>query len=329
MRRYEVFITLILVSAMFSYTIYHVLSFKRVSIGVVYSDPYSEEEIMSLIDIAQKDINKYSKSIRRNYIFDFKIVYLPHFYRADINLTKSLKSDGIDLIIGFDYSGQCKEVLSFIKENEMLLLTPYSSSDDLINEGDNLFRLRCVDSYQGLILAKMLKSLGIKAIIILRLNISWGANIADRLVLEFTKNGGVILSYIKYDQIFGNCSSIFNSLENTVQKAMNDYENDEIAIVNIGIFDTVDLIKKIETNSTLSNLYWFGSDAIPSKFLYDLFEEDVPKVFSNVKLFCPSQAPAYSEKYTKVNERYKQKPVKVSILYNRHGMMLVGSMRSP
>jgi hypothetical protein len=79
----------------FIYEIYEVkyqLRLERIFIGVSYSDPYTYEEVNAIVQIAQRDINKYCRSNNIKYRFKFIIEYLPFVDKAEVNLIKYFKS---------------------------------------------------------------------------------------------------------------------------------------------------------------------------------------------------------------------------------------------
>jgi hypothetical protein len=185
----------------------------------------------------------------------------------------------------------------------MLLISPYSSSDDLLIKNKNLFRLKCIDSHQGYIIARVLRSLNMKAIVIFYLNITWSEKIVEKLKIEYQKQGEIILSEVKYNTN-NNYSIHLNAINHVIEQNMRIYGKNKIAIILIGIMETKEIINKLYNYPTLRQILWLRSEAIPSKLLSSYFQENVTEIFSDIKLLSPSIAPSYSKNYYKINRIY-------------------------
>jgi ABC-type branched-subunit amino acid transport system substrate-binding protein len=296
----------------YSYYVYTHSQTEKMPISITFSEPYSAKEIESLVRIVQNDIDEYLRKIHVTYQFQFRAEYLPFIseisdeeqpYRDPLNITIDIKKSGTRLIVGHQFSPQCKSALNYTNKNGMFMISPYSSDDSLAIANDSLFRLKCVDSYQGSITAKMLKSLGIHQIVIIYLDIQWGNNIRNRLISEYTSTGGDVIDQIGYTSST-NLTDFLGRIEAETQNALSKYSSQETGLVAISIFDLIDIMRMIDNYPALRSITWFGTDAIPSKLSKEVFESEVSEMYADVKIICPSSAPSYSTFYQRVDERF-------------------------
>jgi len=276
------------------------------SICITYSEPYTKNEVETIANIAQKDINEYIK--QNNYKYNIKIntKYLPSIdtkedpYIDPLKYTIQLKKTNTNLIIGYQYSQQCKQTLNYTKNNDMIMMSPYSSDDSLAISNDTLFRLKCLDSNQGKIIAKTLTDLNISQIIIVCLDISWGNNIQTILSAEYEKQGGEIIYIVKYDSST-NKTELLSNIESTIQNCTS-----KPGIVFISIFDLIEIIQLSEAYPNITSCTWFGTEAITSKLTKNAFESEATSIYTKLRIISPRSAPTYTKRYHEIDNRYHE-----------------------
>lgn len=79
----------------------------------------------------------------------------------------------------------------------------------------------------------------------------------------------------------------------------------KIAVLQIGIFETADLLNQIKNESVLKKIIWIGSDAIPSKLTESYFQNNT-RCFNNILYYAPLVAPHYSIEYYNIVKEYEK-----------------------
>jgi len=301
---HKVLFLLIIISVIFIGYIFRYKNDGRIiKIGIVYSDMYSKKEIKTIMDLAQSDIQKDYNSIKTNYKIDF------YYYKYSISddsesILNNIKNNDIKLVIGFDFSYQIKQLFNEIENSDIIIINPYSSSDNLCIKKNHIFRLKSWDSIQGKVIYRFLKEKDINAVIITNLNSTWQNNIVNTL-LESMKNDNILVKKIIYQNVD---DDIINKIDDAIYNISNSnvcMEN--ISIINIGIFDTIEMIQKLDNDSPANNIMWIGSDALVSKSVIESDKENIISMFSKIPVICVSQTPINSIKYNLINEKYYKK----------------------
>jgi ABC-type branched-subunit amino acid transport system substrate-binding protein len=286
-------LTLIFTLGLYIYTNYYL---KWIKIALIYSDPYSKEEIDAISSIAEKNINNYCDSLNSKYRFKIDVIYLP--FTDKQNETLNNIKNNYSFIVGPDYTYQLGYISSV---NNTIFISPNSSSDFFSRDNQPIFRLRCLDSNQGKIIAKFLVYNNITNAITLQSELGWSGKIMERFDTEYQKLGGKIIINKNYNSTLNNFSDFLLSLE--TDPVLKLEKINKTAVVQIGVFETYELIKDIKDDSVLRKLVWVGSDAIPSKLIEGATGNN-SNVFNNINFYAPLISPSYSNEYFKIDKEY-------------------------
>jgi branched-chain amino acid transport system substrate-binding protein len=275
-----------------------------IRIGVTAPSTSNLETTLPLVDLAQFDINAFCANGGLPYTFEF--VVSDNEGRTDRALenTQAFKSMGINLIVGHGWSSQCQASLGYANQNDILLLSPSSTSPLLAIPEDNLFRLCPTDLLQALTIAEMLRSYGIKALLVIQRGDAWADGIFNILEIEYKKKGGIILDRIRYPPEEVDFNNYLKHAENILSEAIRRYSPNGLAVELLGFQEAVGIVKQASSFSTLLNIPWFGSDG--TNFTQQ-FIDDIPDLISKIRLIGPLVAPASSLKYANLYDRYYSK----------------------
>jgi branched-chain amino acid transport system substrate-binding protein len=271
-----------------------------VRIGVV-SPSTSLLNVTALMGFAEEDINSYCKSKGQDTTFRFEISNAGGSSVAHLDRVKEFKAEGINIVIGGAWSSQASASLSYVNENNMLLLSPGSTSPALAIPDDNLFRLCPDDAVQGRVISKALWSWGVKAIVVIQRGDVWADGIYDALSQNFSRMGGVIVERARYDPMdidFGECLKL---AEEGAQEAINLYGVDHVAVEVLGYHEIADLVTMAKDYPTIYGLYWFGSDGTALNIALSF---NTPKEADHLKMFSPLAAPVESQGIETLRDRY-------------------------
>ena len=278
----------------------------EVKIGVITAVPdltdLAKYQIL-LGQLAANDINKNlkMKGVTAQFTFDIRAGSYPD-RDAIFTSVQELHNQGTDLIIGGFYSGQAMHSLAFVHANNMLMISPMSTSPSLEIANDGLYRMCPSDSFVTIALADMLVSSQIDSIIILERfdHMNYQVDMGFAAV-----NKVPVISTIGYDG-FGDPTLMDAEYDRVLQMAENDARTainagKKVAIVLLA-YGEVNLIKKIPNYSTLYNLNWFdGNNYGPSNSAQALQES------AKIHLYRPVQTipPETLTRFNALQERYR------------------------
>lgn len=110
-------------------------------------------------------------------------------------MNKFCSIDKVPVVIGAAASSVSLAMAPVANRNQVLQISPISSSPELTDKGgDYFFRVCPSDAFQAVILAKWMIEMGVKSVGILYVNNSWGGSLKDRFVTEFKSLGGTIVT---------------------------------------------------------------------------------------------------------------------------------------
>lgn len=110
-----------------------------------------------------------------------------------------LLDEGVDGVVGAASSGVTNSVLNTAVENDMVLITPASTSPTLTAQDNNklFFRVPPNDVLQGKVMADLLEQDGVDSVSTLFVNNDYGQGLSDQLVEEFD---GTVDSTVSFDE---------------------------------------------------------------------------------------------------------------------------------
>ncbi len=212
-----------------------------------------------------------------------------------------LYAKGIDIIIGPETSENTEKVREYSDSNDMLLVSCCSSAPSLSIPNDSVFRLVPDDTHQGTALAKLIDHEGIKIIIPIWREDTWGEGLSSSTANSFVKLGGIVDPGISYDTESPEFSASTSLLAEKVQKYVKEYQEDEIAVVFLGFAEILQFTQASAEHDTLDKIRWFGPGAVTKE--QKLINDPTGSKFStNVQLTTVQVTVTKNETYEKVRE---------------------------
>ena len=275
---------------------------QTIRIGYISSTTAGLETATPLVeDIMQVDYNEYLEILG----YDVEIEYLidDATGQAAVHLEKvqGFKSMDVNVFIGGLWSSQAQAALSYTNDNDMLMWSTSSTSPLLAISEDNLYRMCPTDLVQAPAIAAMLKSQGVEAIILIYRGDAWADGIVTYFEPNFVDNGGVILEKIRYAGESTEFSNYLQIAENIAKDAVAEYGEGKVAIELIAFAEFVTMVTQVEDYPTLYSLPWFGSDGTT---LSQQAIDDAPRQAEHLKIYSTYAAPAESEVFANLYDRY-------------------------
>jgi branched-chain amino acid transport system substrate-binding protein len=244
-----------------------------VNIGVLddLTDGLSGEglKINFTVHQAVNDINAYLQSTPYAGKVTFNVVVLN--YALDntqaLNDLATFKSEGISVVVGPLNSGAAQAILPTADSDQIVLISPSSTSSALAIPNDYLFRTAPTDIVQGKADARMMYQDGVRYLIQVYRQDTYGSGLANYTKADFTADGGTVVDSIPYDTSTSNFAPILATLNSDWTKAVNEAggNNNSVAIQLIAFDEGATLLQQAASN--YPNLIktpqpWYGTDGV-------------------------------------------------------------------
>lgn len=248
-----------------------------VSIGVLddLTDGLSGEglKINYTVHQAVNDINSYVQTTSWAGKVKFNVVvedYALDNTKAQ-NDMNTFKTDGINVVVGPLNSGAAQALLTFADSNKIVMLSPSSTSAALAIPNDYLFRTAPTDVTQGKADAAMMWGNGVKAIIQVFRQDTYGSGLANYTKADFTALGGTVVASIPYDTTATNFASTLSAINSAYNGAVTTYGNNSVAIQLISFDEGATLLQQASTsypNLISTPQPWYGVDGTEGESVF-------------------------------------------------------------
>ena len=173
---------------------------------------------------------------------------------------KKLYDAGARIVVGPATSAEIIAVKDWADQHGMVILGYASTSPALSIPGDNVFRLVPDDSRQGEAMAAFMNHAGIRVVIPVVRNDTWGTNLQLATKSRFEKNGGVVTAGYPFEPGTRDYAPIVRNLSIDVAAAQQQYGASAVGVYAIGFDELVPLFFTAANDPVLSSVRWFGSD---------------------------------------------------------------------
>jgi branched-chain amino acid transport system substrate-binding protein len=197
---------------------------KTIQIGLTTSSTSGLETTVPLVeDILEPELAEFMDAIGLGITFDFLIEDNQGTAAIALEKTQTFKAMGVNLVIGHGWSSQCQAALSYVNENDMLLLSASSTSPILAIPNDRLFRTCPNDFVQAPAIARMWKSWGVKGVLTIHRADAWGDGLWNVLEPLWEEVGIDDLGRIRYAGEVTEFSSYLDNANDIVTAAIEEY----------------------------------------------------------------------------------------------------------
>ena len=264
----------------------------NVKIGVITAETGSGESVgqasKQAILMSETSLeDELSEELGKN--VEVELVFQDSETKPEVGLEKIkyLHQEGINIVIGPTSSATTKEIVSYAKENDILLINYSSIASSLANADDNLIRLIPDHTHQAKAMAKLLNNAAIKKLSILYRDDVWGNELSASITEEYEKTGGEVFFSKDYitdsDQQFHIRLSMLDTLLGSIGASSN-YE--AYGLVLLSFSEGIRIMESAKNFKHLPELNWYGSSGIAGN--EDLVINLHTREFASERLFkCP------------------------------------------
>jgi branched-chain amino acid transport system substrate-binding protein len=275
---------------------------KNIQLGYISSTTVGLETAVPLVDeILTPDYNAYLAKLGMDTTMEYLIDDATGQAAVHLEKVQGYKSMDINVFIGGGWSSQAQAALSYCNDNDMLMWSSSSTSPLLAIADDNLYRMCPDDTIQAPAIAQMLVSHGIHAIVLIQRGDAWADGIYNYLEPAYTAKGGVITEKIRYAGEATEFSNYLQTAEGIAEAAVAEYGAEHVGVEIISFAEFVVMITQAQDYPTLYSLVWFGSDGTT---LSQQACDDSPVQVDHLRIYSTYAAPAESEKFNDLYDRY-------------------------
>ena len=113
--------------------------------------------------------------------------------------SKLVEVDQVHAIVGAYASSSTLAAAPIVEDGKIIMISPASTSPEVTNAGDFIFRTAPSDALQGVAMADLAWSQGHKTAAIIFVNNQYGQGLADVFEAQFKANGGTITIKVAYE----------------------------------------------------------------------------------------------------------------------------------
>jgi branched-chain amino acid transport system substrate-binding protein len=231
------------------------------------------------LDIAIKKINE--NLSKTNSKIRVSLVEEDTHTDPSVSLEKlnDLAAKGVRIVIGPPTSAEVSTAKNYADTKGILLISPYSTSASLAIPGDNIFRFVPDDRKEAQAIVNKMWQDGIRAIVPMWRNDTYGNELSKNVISDFGKFGGTVLAGIKYNpsatyqlpsnaKITSNSTSnsngiwqYVNTLSSGTTKATAQYGTNKVGVFLVAYDEVVPIFIKAQDHPVLSTVRWYGTDS--------------------------------------------------------------------
>lgn len=279
-------------------------SIKTVEIGVISPTHDQHPAYEFLTGLASEDINDWCNESGVNYRFEFFLSCANGMATDALGHTQSYHEAGIDLVVGYGWSSQLCVSDSYATVNDMVLLSPSSTSPvEHLTEKDNIFRLCPHDFKQTAPMVRMMRSLGVTDVVVIQRGDSWGDGLAKGFERGFEEDGGRVQAVIRYPgEIVGDGFLPYvKKADAAIRDIAEKQGQDNAAILLISFSEDGQILEQASSHPALMRVQWFGSECtVDSSGIL----ESSCSIAAAVGLISPILSTAENNVYESVNQAF-------------------------
>ena len=275
---------------------------KTIQIGdVVASTAALETSVPLFEDIIAVDINDYFSKM--GYDVDVEFLQDTADGQAAIHLEKvqSFKSMDISIFIGGGWSSQAQAALSYVNDNDMLMISSSSTSPLLAIENDRLFRTCPTDFVQAPAIGNMWKTWGVEAILIVQRGDSWADGIYNVLLPELEAQGIEVIERVRYAAEVTEFSSYLSTMDDLLGDAIAEYGAERVGVQTMYFDEGVVMVSQTGDYPNTQAVVWMGTE---SSGRSQRMIDDGAGMQVALGGFSSLMTPAKSWKWLDLDERY-------------------------
>jgi branched-chain amino acid transport system substrate-binding protein len=225
------------------------------------------------LQIAVKDVNNYFSKRGSNSGVGLVIEDTQTNPETSLEKLKLLAKKGISIVIGPATSAALQAVQDYANKNNILLVSPSSTSPTLAIEGDNVFRFVSNDIHQAQAISRQMWNDGIRIVVPFWRTDVYGNDLVKAVKDSFRDLGGRVaadgVGYTPHTSEFSASLNRINfliweqdlrSLNSKVNQAIAQYGANKVGIYLVAFDEVAPIFIQAQSHPLLEAVKWYGSD---------------------------------------------------------------------
>jgi branched-chain amino acid transport system substrate-binding protein len=163
--------------------------------------------------------------------------------------------------MGGGWSSQAQAALSYVNDNDMLMISSSSTSPLLAIENDMLFRTCPTDFVQAPAISNMWKTWGVEAILIVQRGDSWADGIYNVLLPELEAQGIEVIERVRYAAEVTEFSSYLATMDTLLGDAIAEYGVERVGVQTMYFDEGVVLMSQTGDYPNTRAVLWMGTES--------------------------------------------------------------------
>jgi branched-chain amino acid transport system substrate-binding protein len=275
---------------------------KTIQIGSVVASTAGLETAVPLYeDIIAADINDYLDKMDYDATVEFLIDTADGQAAIHLEKVQSFKAMDVTIFMGGGWSSQAQAALSYVNDNNMLMISSSSTSPLLAIENDRLFRTCPTDFVQAPAISNMWKSYGVEAILIVQRGDSWADGIYNVLLPELEVQGVEVIERVRYAAEVTEFSSYLATMDELLGAAIAEYGVERVGVQTMSFDEQVVMMSQTGDYPNTRAVIWMGTE---SSGRSQRMIDDGGGMQVAIGGFSSLMTPAKSWKWIDLDERY-------------------------
>ncbi len=237
----------------------------------------SGEENKIGYELAVDDFNKYLEEKGAGWSLSITSEDSQTSPTVSLEKVQALRAQGIQHVIGPQSSGNIQNIKGYVDANNILIISPSSTSPLLAIPDDSIFRLAPDDSNQAVAIAKLLEDAGISVLVPVWREDAWGVGLDTAIREAFPARGGIVDDGIGYSPEISDFSTEASLLAEIVRGHVDENGAEKVAVVFFGFGEAKLFFQSASTHDILNDVRWFGADGTAKR---DFIEDPIALGFS-------------------------------------------------
>lgn len=256
------------------------------------------ENSETALELAESEINDWLEAIGEDWRIEVRVEDTQVDPAIALSKIQTLAGEGIKYVIGPMSSAEVSEIRTFADQNEILVISPSSTSPALAIPDDFIYRFCPTDLFQGPAAMEMVRDAGIEHLVIMWRGDTWGDGLKEAMGEAAAESGINVYEAARYHPEAEEFSAEVAQLASQVQSLVEQYGADKVGVALVSFKEAAAVFVVAREYDVLWQVKWFGSDG--TALLSEIVgEPDVAEFASNVKFLNPIFAPGaspYNEK---------------------------------
>lgn len=272
----------------------------EIPIGVISATDTGMKYYPSMIELVEGEINDYIEKLGYDFKLKFYLENAKGSPTTAVEKLQTLSAMGIKVILGWTYSSHIKAAYDYLNEHKIVILSDHSTSPELALPDDYVYRLCPADTLRAPVLATVVDSMGIEAVVVIQRGDAYGDGMYNAFKPNFDAIGGKVVEHIRYSPEAKEFSAEIALANDKINEAIDTYGKEKVALLTI-MFSDECLLMLPEANNypTLMDVTWFDAEK-PSR------APEAGELAVKAKLITCVDTSAVSPKYDEFRAKYME-----------------------